>query len=168
MLRALVVLMLCWVRGATAVSIPRPPVDTTSAILALYRDATTQQLQASASIDTKTGFVLALDTGLAAMVSLLHHGNALEFAGLLVAIGAGAFSVLSRRFLFGPHPDWIYTNFGSNSLDEVNLVLIQGFSDAVRFNDHLLTWKARFLLAAVIGTLATVGLLGLESVGVRL
>lgn len=143
-----------------------PPTGTAEAIVSLYKEAASQQLQASASLDSKIGFVLAFDGGLAGLIFVRQHVAMVTFITLVLSTVAAGAALLSRRFLYGPNPDWLYANFGSNSPEELNVVVIRSFSDSLRFNDTHLTRKARLLLLSAISLLVAAALLGLQSTGV--
>lgn len=140
--------------------------DSLAAILSLYRDAAGQQLQASGSLDTKVGFVIAFDAALAGLVFHNAHPALVLLTVLFASILSSGISLLSRRFLFGPNPDFVYTSFAGNSLEDVHTVSIVLFSDALKFNDSHLAWKARFLLFGAVTFVAAALLLALQSVGV--
>jgi hypothetical protein len=135
-------------------------------ILSIYRGAASQQVQTANGLDTKTGVILAYDGALAGFLLVGHHGTAVAVILVFVSLATGAAALLTRRFVVGPHPDFLYTHYGGNPLPEVESVAIVLYSEALEFNRTHLAWKVRFLLASTLAVVIAVASLTIQVWGV--
>jgi hypothetical protein len=119
-------------------------------------------------MDSKVGPVLALNGGLVAFLLAGHIRSVVAVVLVLTSLAFGGISLLSRRFLSGPNPDYLYSHYGGNELPQMQTAAIALYSDAMEFNTSRLAWKARFLLISALAVWLAIALLAIQVLGVAM